>query len=362
METFKRPLRQFNEALDAASEMKSLRSGIATHMSSAMPRLLTAEGVRVRAAADPDQDPLADVTLFLEGDKGAQSALNQSDGVRQVVAISLHDLAFQGASMLAIDEPEVHLHPSSQRTVASMFMGSNNQKIVATHSPYIVHAFEPQHVVAVTGRGCTTRKSPRRLNDVEKLKAHWWSPQLLEALTAQHVVFVEGVADRVVVEAAARVLRIDLQRLGILVFELRGADNFPHVYELLGPSGFDIAWSGLVDVDHKAQWLGKVGGKPRQVLNKLIWVSDKDLEDEYCRAMGPTETANALVAARLTRINGLLQAGGVTQLEDLSTDILASKCRDDKVGSAVAIGAVLRPEQAKKIASVNGLLAQWAGQ
>lgn len=362
METFKNPLRQFNDALDTASEMKNLRSGIATHMSAAMPRLLTEEGIKVRATADPDQNPLADVSLFLDGEKGIQSALNQSDGVRQVVAMSLHDLAFRGASMLAIDEPEVHLHPSSQRTVANMFMGSSNQKIVATHSPYIVHAFEPQHVVAVTSHGCTTMKSPKRLNDAEKLKAHWWSPQLLEALTAKHVIFVEGVADRVVVESVARQLQVDLQRLGIMVFDLRGADNFPHVYNLLGPFGFDLSWSGLVDEDHKAQWLGKVGGRPSRILNKLIWVSDKDLEDEYCRAMGPTETADALVAAGVTRADGLLQAGGVSQVEDLSTKVLANKCRSDKVGAAVAIGAALSPDQAKRIESVFGLLEQWTGQ
>lgn len=359
LDSFKRPLRQFNVALDAAPEVKTLRSGIANHMSSAMPRLLSEEGVKVQATADPDQDPLAEVSLFLKSDKGVQSAQNQSDGVRQVVAMTLHDLAFRGASMLAVDEPEVHLHPSSQRTVANMFMRSSNQKIVATHSPYIVHAFEPQHVVAVTKRGCTTMKTPQRLNDAEKLRAHWWSPQLLEALTAQHVIFVEGVADRVIVESTARMLDLDLQRLGILVFDLRGADNFPHVYGLLGPSGFDLRWSGLVDEDHKHQWLGKVGGKPNNVLNKLIWVSDRDLEDEYCRAMGPVPTADALEVAGITRVTGLLQAGKVSRLEDLPTEVLANKCRSDKVGAAAAISAALRPEHAKGIASVHGLLEQW---
>lgn len=359
METFKSPLRQFNDALNSAAEMKALRTGIATHMSSAMPRVLSGDGVSVRAAADPDQDPLADVSLFLEGNQGPQSTVNQSDGVLQVVAMSLHDLASKGASMLAIDEPEVHLHPSSQRTVANMFRVSGNQKIVATHSPYIVHAFDPQHVVAVTRQGCTTMKSPKRLNDAEKLKAHWWSPYLLEALTAQHVIFVEGVADRILVEAAARALGVDLQRRGVLVFDLRGADNFPHVYDLLGPSGFNLQWSGLVDKDHEAQWLGKVGGKPALILNKLIWVSDKDLEEEYCKALGPTFTANALESAGLTRSSGLLQAGGVSRLEELSTDVLVNKCRSDKVGCAVAIGEALGPEQAKDIVSVFGLLAKW---
>ena len=38
---------------------------------------------------------------------------------------------------------------------------------------------------------------------IENLRAHWWAPRLLEALTARYVITVEGVADRIIVEAAA---------------------------------------------------------------------------------------------------------------------------------------------------------------
>ena len=346
MESFKTPLRQLNVALGNAKELKVLRSGIAAQMSTAMPRLLTEDGVQVRASSDPEEDPLANISLYIGGSTGTQPAADQSDGVRQVVAMSLHDLAHRAASMLAIDEPEIHLHPASQRTIANMFLRSTNQKIIATHSPYIVHAFEPRHVVAVTPQGCATMNTSKRLNDAEKLKAHWWSPQLLEALTAQHVIFVEGVADRVLVERVAHLLQVDLQRLGILVFDLRGADNFPHVHGLLGKAGFDLSWSGLVDKDHKAKWCGAVGGSPRKIIDKLIWVSDIDLEDEYCRALGPTTVVPALVEAGLSREEGMLQAAEVDRVEDIPTSTLAARCRDDKVGAAVAISAAMTAEQA----------------
>lgn len=362
METFRNPLRLFNSALSKAEELKSLRSGIAAQMSAAMPRPLTQEGVQVRAASDPDEDPLADISLYIGGSTGVQSSTRQSDGVRQVIAMSLHDLAHRNASMLAIDEPEIHLHPASQRTIAGMFLRSSNQKIIATHSPYIVHAFEPRHVVAVTQQGCATMKETKRLNEADKLKAHWWSPQLLEALTAQHVIFVEGVADRVVVERVAHLLQVDLQRLGILVFDLRGADNFPHVYGLLGKTGFDLSWSGLVDKDHEAQWCGAVGGKPHKIINHLIWVSDIDLEEEYCRALGSTAVVDALEEANLSRGTGMMQAARVDRVEDIPTSILAARCRDDKVGAAVAISAALTPTQAASISSIAALLSRWIPQ
>jgi putative ATP-dependent endonuclease of OLD family len=169
---------------------------------------------------------------------------------------------------VAIDEPELHLHPASQRTVAQLLAGAGNQKILVTHSPYIVQRFEPAQVVAVSLDGTCHQIPAGNLSAVEKERASWWSPRLLEALTAPYAVIVEVVSDRVIVEQAARLMGISLDRLGAVVFDIGGAGKFPHVYKLLGTPGFCVPILGLVDEAQKQRWHGQFGGKPAAVFGR----------------------------------------------------------------------------------------------
>lgn len=171
--------------------------------------------------------------------------------------------------------------------MAELLSGAGNQKIIVTHSPYIVHRFEPSEVVAVDRDGASHQVSASKLSAVEKVRAHWWSPRLLEALTARFVILVEGAADRVIVESAARALEIDLDRLGAVVVDLDGAEKFRHVFQLLGPDGFGPTLLGLVDKKESGPWIGAFKGrKPKDIVDKIVFISDADLEDEYAAALG----------------------------------------------------------------------------
>ncbi len=80
---------------------------------------------------------------------------------------------------------------------------------------------------------------------------------------------VEGASDRVIVEAAARAMGIDLDRLGVVVFDIDGADKFPHVYKLIGKDGFGVQIYGLVDDKEQGSWVGAFGGKPKNVFGHV---------------------------------------------------------------------------------------------
>ena len=126
--------------------------------------------------------------------------LEQFGGARQFMSMTLFDLAENTANVLAIDEPEIHLHPTSQRTAADLLSGEGNQKIIVTHSPYVLQRFEPAEVISVDRHGHCHQIGGDKLSKVEKVRAHWWSPRLLEALTARFVILVEGNADRVIIQ------------------------------------------------------------------------------------------------------------------------------------------------------------------
>ena len=357
-------LETFNTTLGESEELGKLRSGMAAHLSSSMPRTIAADDLAVRTAADPAESVLGNVSMYMTRGDTFVPLSEQSDGLRQLISMTLFDLAEGAANVIAIDEPEIHLHPTSQRTVAELLTRDANQKILVTHSPYIVQRFSPSQVVAVRPDGTCHQIDASRFTVEERDQAHWWSPRMLEALTARFVIIVEGVADRIVVEDAARVRGTHLDRIGAVVFELGGAENFPAVYKLLGPRGFDIGLLGLVDDAEKGPWLGAVGGRPTTALDHTVFVSKADLEDEYCQGLGVEAIATCLVAAKVIRdLPTLFAACGVTAMAELSSQLLAEFCRKKvnnrgKVPSALAVSRNLTAPQAAAITSVNALLTE----
>lgn len=356
-EGLKALLDQFNDELAGNESVSELLDRVAGHLSRSMPRAVSQEDFSVRSMTDPSSDVLQDVTIFLNRGDDQVSLTEQSDGVRQLMSMTLFDLAEGTANVLAIDEPEIHLHPTSQRTAADLLSGAGNQKIIVTHSPYILHRFEPSEVIAVDRHGNCHQVGEAKLSKIEKVRAHWWSPRLLEALTARFVILVEGDADRVIVTAVAESLEIDLDRLGAVIVELDGADKFKNVFPLLGPDGFGPTLLGLVDVNESGSWVNAFAGKRKTVVDKKVFISDVDLEDEYTRALGGPVAAKALIDGGFCREQGILQAAGVDTLDEITPETVAQFCRDKgKVDAASCIAEALTPETVGKMGSVTRLL------
>lgn len=360
-------LESFNERLESNQALTGMREGMAKHLSSSMPRPVTTEHLAVRTAADPSISVLQNVSMYMSRDGSFVPLSEQSDGIRQLISMTLFDLAEGAANVIAIDEPELHLHPLSQRTVADLLAKDANQKVLVTHSPYIVHKFDPTQVVTVRADGGCNQIDPDHVTVEERMQAHWWSPRMLEALTAQFAIVVEGVADRLVVEAAASAMGISLDRIGAVIFELGGAENFPAVYKLLGPKGFNVEVLGLVDDAEKGSWVGAVGGKLRNVIGKTVFVSSKDLEDEYCHALGVATLVKRFIAAGVARDErAILSSCKIPNLDDLTPEGLAAYCRSSagsgggsrKVPAALAVAKNLTKDEAEKITSVHDLLSE----
>lgn len=361
-------LEDFNKNLDGSPALLGLRKGMAEHLSNSMPRTIDAADLAVRTSADPTESVLDNVSMYISRDSAFVPLSEQSDGIRQLISMTLYDLAETAANVIAIDEPEIHLHPQSQRTVAELLSNNaTNQKILVTHSPYIVQKFDPEQVVTVRADSTCKQIDPSKVDVEERLQAHWWNPRMLEALTARYVIIVEGIADRIIVEAAAKALAVPLDRIGAVVFELDGADKFRSVYKLLGKDGFNIEVLGLVDDKEKGSWLSAVGGKEKSIIGKTVFVSSKDLEDEYCRGLDPDVLIGRLISGKLVRDEKtLLGACGLAAREELTPEALAHFCRSNggasignrKVPAALAVSKGLTKAEATSISSISALLAE----
>ena len=142
-----------------------------------------------------------------------------------------------------------------------------------------------------------------------------------------------------------------------MVVELDGADKFKNVFPLLGPDGFGPTLLGLVDEKESGSWVNAFKGKRDRVVDKKVFISEADLEDECTRALGGPESARALIDGGFCREQGILQAAKVEAVEEISPEAVAKFCRDKgKVDAATCIAEVLTAETAEKIGSVSRLL------
>lgn len=95
--------------------------------------------------------------MFFERDGEHVPISEQSDGLRQLMSMTLFDLAEGTANVVAIDEPELHLHPSSQRTPAELFsdaqIGGKPADVVGTTVFVSDQKLEAEYCAALTGPG-----------------------------------------------------------------------------------------------------------------------------------------------------------------------------------------------------------------
>ena len=108
------------------------------------------------------------------------------------------------------------------------------------------------------------------------------------------VVLVEGLSDRVAVEALADRRGRDLAAEGVSVVPIGGAQAIRGALDLYGPPGLGLALAGLCDVGEERSFrrgLERAGlgtDLSRDDMERLgFFVCDADLEDELIRALGP---------------------------------------------------------------------------
>lgn len=149
------------EQLQNSNVLSDLRGQMSSQLSTALPERIDRDDLTFIPGAIANDDVLNGVRLQVHG----KSIGDQSDGKRALYAIALYDLVSNGANIVAIDEPEIHLHPSSQRSLARLLKDGDNQKIIATHSSDIVSAFDPELIVSVRDGGRVIQPTSRLLDD-----------------------------------------------------------------------------------------------------------------------------------------------------------------------------------------------------
>lgn len=223
----------------------------------------------------------------------ATSIRSKGDGVQSLAALALMRYASEKRSsgknqVIAIEEPESHLHPAAIQELRQVVdeLSNNNQVIITTHNPLFVNRQSIIDNIIVKENQANPASNIEEIRDTLGVRV---SDNLRSAYI---VLIVEGIDDS---ESIVKILSSISQRLRdalcnnfIAVEYLAGASNLIYKIQTIRNAACDIHC--LLD-DDKAGRLAYESAKKSQIINdseitftKILGRKESELEDLYSLA------------------------------------------------------------------------------
>ncbi|MFE4621797.1 ATP-dependent nuclease [Streptomyces mirabilis] len=210
--------------------------------------------------AGREEDLLRNVQLYIDA-AGTRGIGRTSTGMANVLYLALllerlelRRRAPEGEdTLLAVEEPEAHLHPTLQRHLFFHLLRSLDRLMLTTHSPHIAAVTPLTSLVLMyeEGDGVVRAKAvpPALLEERERKDLErYLNVSRAEILFARGIVLVEGIAEAYLVPAVAKAAGLDLDAHGIVVASVEGTAFTPYA-RLLGPGGLGRLFWILTDGD-----------------------------------------------------------------------------------------------------------------
>ena len=195
--------------------------------------LTAGDVVSIEAIPGRIYDMLANARINLGTFGGAKIPVERHGEGTQSLAVLMLFAAFleawpEGAPIVALEEPEAHLHPSAIRALQRLVRNFSGQKLLSTHSGELLAETEIHQIrrLARTGEGIRSYRIPSGLLSAEEARKFNYHVRQArgELLFARCWLLVEGETESWIYPAAARAIDIDLHREGIRVVEYKHSD------------------------------------------------------------------------------------------------------------------------------------------
>lgn len=236
-------------------------------------------------------DMLSKAAVNLNTTTGAKIPVGRhGEGTQSLAVLTLFNAYLQawnkGDPVVALEEPEAHLHPSAIRALWQLIEKIPGQKIISTHSGDLLAEVPASSVVRLARVQGSLRSWPVSevtLTDKQTRQFNFHIRHARgELLFAKGWLLGEGESEVTLLPEVARILGFNLERAGVRCIQFRQADIglFLSVADRLG-----IPWVTLTDNDRQGQeTVAKVqrslNGRPEKRMLHIM--PEDDLEQHLC--------------------------------------------------------------------------------
>lgn len=164
-----------------------------------------------------------------------ECVITNEDQDNIIETLSLLDETRNCTTILAIEEPEAHLHPSFQRMVyKDLFVNSQSSIILTTHSPHLASICPIKYIVEFR-RNCnklTDSTSAKNLlltaRETQNLQ-RFIDVNRGEIFFGKGVILVEGISEQILVPVFAEKMNIELDAKGIIICNINSTNFLPYL-------------------------------------------------------------------------------------------------------------------------------------
>ncbi|MFH1585160.1 MAG: AAA family ATPase [archaeon] len=230
------------------------------------------------------------IRLYLneEGQTMKFSAEQMGRGIQSALSLGIlmaYKEIVKDSAILIIEEPEIYLHPHACKHFYSSLKelsDKGTQVIYATHSPYFI-PIENYKSIYLTQKILGETKVVHILEDlpIDTLKfISLFNDRINEIFFSNKVILVEGFADKIFLEHAMEISKIEKDKRNISVIECGGISEIKFMIKIL--KKLDIKTLVLCDEDTGNQISAKELKEIESLLNQnSLYIMKPNLEGEF---------------------------------------------------------------------------------
>lgn len=247
-----------NTALSKGQDISKLAQGLTDQLTSYMPG--GQSEILVAIAGEDTSRLVQGFRLNIRKTVGSmQSDISRhGTGLQNLTLMAMfrHRVASEdrGTPILAVEEPEAHLHPHAQRSLFKDLAEIDAPIILTTHSPSIVKYADPLSLVLL--RSITSDETQAYQLHTNKLGvserkelSHFMREGKAEVFFSRAIIIVEGECELIALPAFAELLGCDLDRDGISLVSADGNGNYHLIIKACQPDQFKIPVIVTYDID-----------------------------------------------------------------------------------------------------------------